>query len=160
VGSDRGKRHPLVTQEIADNLLGNARPRSFAACQQDAWWKDVFDRWWYEGSSGKPMYESVYSLYNDLNSYYSGNMDVGSLYQEWVNDAPDTNLIDSGAPNAFAQAVSDGDDPNDAIGRLWQGTADQLEMVYGNFYDDVGRAKDSIRAQGLETAIAEAFPTL
>jgi hypothetical protein len=149
-----------LSQDIADNLLGNARPRSFAKVQEDDWWKNVFDRWWYEASSGKTMYEAVYSLYNDLVSYYNGQMDVYSLHQEWVVDPPDVTLIDASAREAFATAHSNGDDPNDAIGRLWEATTAQLEMVYQNFYEDVGRAKDTLRKEGLDAALAEAFPTL
>jgi hypothetical protein len=105
------------------------------------------------------MYEAVYSLYNDLISYYNGQMDVGSLYQEWVNDPPDTTLIDASAREAFATAHRDGEDPNEAIGRLWEATTGQLEMVYRNFYDDVGRAKETLRREGVEAALAEAFPS-
>jgi hypothetical protein len=151
---------PWLTDDIADNLLGNARPKSFDACMQDQWWAGVFDRWWHEGAASKPMYAAVRSIYNDMSSYYSGQMDEASFYEEWVNDPPNVTLIDAGARDAFAQAHRNGQDVTPAMGRLWDATAAQMQMVYAAFYDDVGVTKEQLRREGVQAAIAEAFPTL
>jgi hypothetical protein len=151
---------PWLTEDIADNLLGNARPKTFDACMQDQWWANVFDRWWHEGAANKPMYAAVRSMYNDLCSYYAGQMDEATLYEEWVSDAPNVTYIDASARNAFGQAHRNGQDVSAAVGRLWDTTAAQMQMAYGVFYDDVGATKEALRRKGVEAAIEEAFPTL
>ena len=149
-----------LTNNMSDNLLGNARPKSYAKCRDDSWWYGVFMAWWNEGAAGKPMYKSVGSLYDDLIDYYNGQMTADTLYQQWVTDPPDVTLIDAGARRAFQEAYTAGDGVDAAVGRLWEVTAAQMEMVYGVFYDDVGRVKEVLRREGVERAIEEAFPGL
>ena len=149
-----------LDQNVADNLLGNARPKTYDLCRQDGWWFSLFYRWWQEGANGKPMYEAVYSLYEDLMSYYNGQMGVQELHEQWVNDPPNTTLIDAGARAEFARVFAQGEDVTAAVGRLWEATAAQMETIYGVFYEDVGRAKDTIRAEGVQRALEECFPSL
>ncbi len=98
------------TEDMSENLLGNARPRSYAKCREDGFWSRVFMSWWNEGAAGKPMYKSVGSLYDDLGDYYNGQLAAQRLWEQWVNDPPDVTLIDARARRALGEAYTSGGD--------------------------------------------------
>jgi hypothetical protein len=149
-----------LTDDIAGNLLGNARPKSYAACRQDDFWNGAFMRWWQEGANGKPMYQAVSSCYDDLTNWYAGNSTIEELHYNWVEAPSDPALIDSSARNALRQAVAQGQDPSAAIDQLWYSVEAQMEQVYVVFYEDAGAAKEAIRRKGVEDALEECFPSL
>jgi len=149
-----------LTDDIAGNLLGNARPKSFYECANDGWWSNVFFRWWQEGANGKPMYQAVKSCYDDLAGYYAGQTSAEEIHYNWVTAPSDASLIDSGARNALKTAMENQADPQQAIFDLWNSVSEQMEMVYRVFYEDVGAAKETIRRKGVEDALEECFPSL
>ena len=151
---------PWLTEDIANNLLGNARPKSYASCREDDFWNNAFERWWQEGANGKPMYQAVSSLYNDLAGYYAGQGSLDELHYNWVQQPSDVSLIDYSARKAFADAVAAGDDPEPALEQLWNSAAAQMEQVYAVFYEDAGAAKEQVRRAGVMEALETCFPSL
>jgi hypothetical protein len=151
---------PWLTEDIADNLLGNARPKSYASCREDDWWNNVFERWWQEGANGKPMYQAVSSLYNDLAAYYAGQGSIEELHYNWIQAPSDTALIDASSRKAFADAIAAGTDPEPALERLWYAASAQMDQVYVVFYEDVGMAKEQVRREGVLEALDKCFPSL
>ena len=124
---------------------GQRSTESYASCREDDFWNNAFERWWQEGANGKPMYQAVSSLYNDLAGYYAGQGSLDELHYNWVQQPSDVSLIDYSARKAFADAVAAGDDPEPALEQLWNAAAAQMEQVYAVFYEDAGAAKEQVR---------------
>jgi hypothetical protein len=127
--------YPWVSDAAAKKLLGKARPKTYEKCRDDAYWLQLFEAWWglrSDQSDAGPRY--VFDRLWERSSSESAE----DVWNEMWEQNPSFAMF-LGPQEADAPFMLTFDD-------LESTAREAMEPVYQKFYDDVGAAKDALRA--------------
>jgi hypothetical protein len=130
-----------------DQLLGNARPKNFEKAWADDYWRNVFWTWYTKVAGAAGPQEALLTLYDLMNDYYSDkNTQTATAVSEYSQGARGVvPACDAGRARALQEAIAEDSGIKSAMDDLWDSVVAQLDMVYPQFYQEVGALKDAIR---------------
>jgi hypothetical protein len=128
---------PWLPDAAAKKLLGNARPKTYEKCRDDAYWLQLFEAWWGQRSNDTLEIGAryVFDRLWDRSSSESAEDVWNELWAQVPNFALALGPQEPDAP--FMLTFDD----------LESNARSAMEPVYQKFYDDVGRAKEALKAR-------------
>lgn len=136
-----------LDKALADQLLGNARPKKFEKAWADDYWRNVFWTWFTKVAGADGSQEALLTVYDLMNAYYSDkNLETATAVADYCEGSRGiVPMVDAGKVASLRSAITEDSGWKSAMDDLWDSVVAQLEMVYPQFYDDVGTLKDTIR---------------
>jgi hypothetical protein len=136
-----------LSDDLQKGLLGNARPKKFEKAWADDYWRNVFWQWFVGPGAATGQQEALLTVFDKLNAWYDSKDDdtARDLLDYCEGGSGVVPACDSGAVAALRQALDEESGVKQAVETLWDSVVGGLDMVYGGFYDDVGKLKDAIR---------------
>jgi hypothetical protein len=129
---------PWISDDAERELLGNARPETYEKCRGEAYWLNLFEAWWQQQSKTEQE-EAARRVFERLWTR-SGSEKLADVYAElWKEQSTMWVLGSPEPPEAYASWATFED---------MDGAAQKaMEPVYQKFYDDLGAAKEALKAQ-------------